>query len=97
MENKVIATEHAIEKAKERLGWNYKVLNKMMLKSFVDGIKHSDTKGTLNRYITKLWFKYQTANNIRIYGENVYFFKGQTLITLYRLDNKLIKHLRYCK
>lgn len=90
-----IATEHAYEKAKERLGWKRKVLDKMMVKAFDEGIKHSDTKGSLNKYITKLWFKYRTANNIRIYGENVYFFCGETLITLYRLDNKMIKHLQY--
>ena len=96
-ELETIATDHAYEKAKERLGWKHNVLNKMMEKAFNEGIKHSDTKGTLNRYITKLWFKYKTANNIRIYGENVYFFCGKKLITIYRLEQKIIKHLKYCK
>ena len=91
------ATDHAYERAKERLGWKRKVLDKMMEKAFFEGIQHKDTKGSLNRYITKLWFDYKFCNNVRIYGENIYFFKDSKLITLYRLDNKMVKHLKYCK
>lgn len=90
-------TDHAYKKAKERLSWKSKVLDKMAQKAFDEGIHHKDTKGTLNKYITKLWFRYKSCNNVRIYGENIYFFCGQKLITLYRLDRKLIKHLKYCK
>ena len=96
-EEPLVATKHAYERAKERLRWTPKVLDKMMQKAFDEGICHKDTKGTLHRFITKLWFEYQTCNNVRIYGENVYFFRGRTLVTLYRLDNKLIKHLQHCK
>ena len=69
----------------------------MMVKAFDEGIKHSDAKGKFKRYITSLWFKHKTANNIRIYGENIYFFCDNRLVTIYRLDNKLIPHLKYCK
>lgn len=92
-----IATKHAYEKAKERMNWRSKVLDKMMQKAFYEGVQHKDTKGTLRKYITKLWFRYKNCNNVRIYGENIYFFSDQTLITLYRLDSKLVKHLKYCK
>ena len=92
-----IATEHAYNRAKERLNWKAKVLDKMMQKAYEEGIQHKDTKGSLKRYITKLWFKYKFCNNVRIYGENIYFFCDQKLITLYRLDQKMIKHLQYCR
>ena len=92
-----IATEHAYEKAKERMKWKPKVLDKMMQKAFDEGIQHKDTKGTLKKCITKLWFRYKFCNNVRIYGENIYFFCDQKLITVYRLDNKLTKHLKYCR
>ena len=52
----VIITDHAYERAKERLRWNAKVLDKMAEKSFLEGIKHGETKGSLNRYIVKLCF-----------------------------------------
>ena len=95
-EQSIIITKHAYEKAKERLRWNTKVLDKMAQKAFNKGIHHKDTKGSLNKFITKVWFRYKSCNNIRIYGENIYFFSGQTLITLYRLKTKLIKHIKYC-
>lgn len=92
-----VATDHAYERAKKRLGWKPKVLDRMMKKAFEKGVTHSETKGGLNKYIAKLWFRNKNANNIRIYGENVFLFCGKTLVTIYRLENKLIKHLKYCR
>lgn len=89
-------TEHAYERAKERLNWRPKTLDKMAQRAFNEGVQHKDTKGTLHRYITKLRFKYKYCNNIRIYGENIYIFCDHKLITLYRLQAKLIKHIKYC-
>ena len=44
-----IATEHAYDRAKERLNWKSKVLDKMMQKAYEEGIQHKDTKGSLKR------------------------------------------------
>lgn len=92
-----VATSHAYDRAKERLGWSTHVLDKMMQKAFVFGAQHKDTKGTLNRYITGLWFAHRNSNNVRIYGEVIYFFAGQTLITLYHLKPQLRKHLTHLR
>ena len=93
----VIITNHAFERAKERLRWNNKVLIKMANKSFFDGIKHKDTNGKLNKYITKLWYDYKHCNNIRIYGENLFFFTDNKLITLYQLPNEFKAHAKIFK
>lgn len=93
----LIITDHAYERAKERLGWKKQALNKMAKLAFDKGVKHKETKGTLNKYIYKLWVSHKFCNNIKIYGEDIFFFSNNTLITVYRLDNKLIKHLKYCK
>lgn len=93
----VQVTEHAYQRAKERLSWNHKVCDKMSEKAFLEGIKHKDTKGSLHRYVTKLWFSYRHANNVRIYGENIFFFCDNRLITLYQLPNDLRKHVKYCR
>ena len=97
MEKRLRATDHAYKRAKERLRWKPKVLDKMMCKAFNEGVCHNQTKGSLNKYITKVWFRNRICNNIRIYGENLYLFKNRTLITIYKLDNKMIKHLKYVK
>lgn len=90
----LISTDHAYKRAKERLGWNKKVLDKMRDKAFETGITHKETKSNLKKYISGLWKDHKFCNNVRIYGENIYFFAGETLITLYRLPNNLIKYLK---
>lgn len=92
----VIITKHAYDRAKERLKWKSKVLNKMAEKAFLEGIRHKDTKGSLMRYLTKLWFNYKHCNNVRIYGENIFLFCDNRLITIYQLPNDLRKHVKYC-
>lgn len=92
----VIITNHAYERAKERLRWKSNTVDKMAEIALKNGIKHTDTKGMLNKYITKLWFRYKHANNIRIYGENIFFFNNNILVTLYQLPNELRKHVKFC-
>ena len=73
-ETTVYIIKHAYERAKERFRWKHDVLNKMAKKAYLEGIEHKGTKGTLHKFITKLWFEHRHCNNIRIYGENIYFF-----------------------
>lgn len=93
----VVITNHAYERAKERLSWNARTLDRMAERAFLEGVMHKDTKGSLNKYVAKLWFKYKHTNNVRIHGENIYFFSNNTLITLYQLPNELRKHVKYCR
>lgn len=93
----VHVTKHAYRRAKERLKWKTKVLDKMAAKAFSEGIKHKDTKGALQRYVTKLWFKNRQINNAKIYGENIYLFSDNVLVTIYQLPNDLRKYVKYCR
>jgi hypothetical protein len=88
-------TTHAKKRAKQRMKWNKNVLQKMANKALNEGYQHSDTKGTVHRYLTKLWFDHQNANNMRIYGEDIFFFKDNLLITLYRMPHNIIKKAKY--
>lgn len=93
----VIITKHAFDRAKERLSWGKDVLNKMANKAFTEGIKHSEAKGHLSKYISKLFLEYKKANNIRVYGHDIFLFKDNTLITLYHLPNDLLKYVKISK
>lgn len=95
--NEIIITDHAYSKAKERLKFKKSTLDKMANKAFLSGIEHKDTKGLLKKFISKKWCMYKICNNVRIYGENIYFFSNNKLITLYRLESKLLKYLSYSK
>ena len=81
-------TRHAEKRTKLRLGIPKKSVMKNAEKALRYGLKHKETTGNLNRYITSLYLRYGTANNIRIYCDNVYIFQGTTLITLFPLPQK---------
>ena len=83
-------TRHATKRTKDRVGLSKKIAGKNAEKAFNYGLKHSETKGNLNKYITKLYFsKNNNANNIRVYHEYIYIFNDETLITILELPNNL--------
>ena len=69
-------TDHAVQRTKERVGLPKRSAEKNAQKALENGIRHCETKGSLNRYITALYWKQKTANNIRIYCNNVYIFNN---------------------
>lgn len=91
---RIIITDHAYQRAKERLSLNAKTFYKLALKALDNGITHSQTKGKLNRYITSLFFKSYSGNNVRIYGDNIYIFDKKKLITVYRLPGEFLPIVR---
>lgn len=45
-------SRHAAERLKERCGLNKKACERMAQKAFDNGIRHSQTKGRLNKWVT---------------------------------------------
>ena len=84
-------TKHAFSRAKERLAFKKKTLKRIAEKAFSGGLKHSETNGRLNRYVSSLFLEKREANNVRIYGEVVFLFSQNTLITVYQLPRHLRK------
>ena len=76
-------TRHAKQRTKERVGIPKRAAVKNANRALEKGIKHSETSGGLHRYVAALYWREQTANNIRIYGEYVYIFHDSTLITVF--------------
>jgi hypothetical protein len=88
----IIITDHAYSRAKERLSMNKTSFRKLSEKAYLEGVTHADTAGNLNKYITKLYKAGgERANNIRIYGEVLFMFKGNILLTTYQVPNNLRK------
>ena len=84
-------TKHANDRLKERNGLNKKSCARISEKAFREGITHSQTKGSLNKWITSLYFKNKKANNIRLYGDKAYIFCSETLVTVLPIPNNLLK------
>ncbi|MBT9650055.1 hypothetical protein GPK87_11525 [Oscillibacter sp. MCC667] len=66
-------------------------------KAFDFGVKHSETRGHLNGYLTSIRFKNKTINNIRVYHRNVYLFAGDVLVTVLNLPNSLWSQAESCE
>ena len=87
-------SNHANERINQRCGLNKKSAERLSKLALENGISHHDTVGSLNRYLTKLFFYNKQANNIRIYGEYIYIFCDEVLVTVIPLDNKYKKIVR---
>ncbi len=87
----IIITDHAYKRAKERLSLTSNAFKKLATKAYHQGISKSDCSGNLAKYVYKLWRSYQVANNIRIFGEYVFLFTGNILITVYQIPNNVKK------
>lgn len=66
----------------------------MANKAFEEGITHSQTKGRLNKWVTSLYFKNKSANNIRLYGDKAYIFCDKVLVTVIQIPIGLMKDFK---
>lgn len=87
-------SRHAETRMKERCGFNKHSSERMAEKAFQEGITHAQTKGKLNKWITKLYFHNRNANNIRLYGDYAYIFCETTLVTVIPIPNTLKRDLK---
>lgn len=81
-------TRHSQKRLKERCGCNKSAQLKLANNAFDKGITHAQTSGSLKRYLDGLYLRERKANTIRIYGDKVFLFGGETLITVLRLPQK---------
>ena len=88
-EDKIEVSRHAYERLHERCGLSRKAATRMAEKAFYIGMKHSDTKGQINRWITSLYFNNKSANNFRLYGIFAYIFCNKILVTVLEIPNNL--------
>jgi hypothetical protein len=87
-------SNHAKERMKERCGFNKKSCDRMAIKAFEEGLSHKQTKGRLNKWVTSLYFKNKSANNIRLYGDKAYIFCDKVLVTVIQIPIGLMKDLK---
>ena len=87
-------SNHAKERMKERCGFNKKSCDRMASKAFEEGISHKQTKGRLNKWVTSLYFKNKSANNIKLYGDKAYIFCDSVLVTVIQIPISLMKDFK---
>ena len=97
MTTPITITQHAYDRARERLSWKPSTLDRMTERAFIEGVRPKYTRGQLRAYIDMKRERYKDARNVRLHGEVIYFFRGKRLITLYQLPTELRKFIKVTK
>ena len=82
---------HAEKRMIERLGINKRAVQRLAEKAYKDGIRHKDAVGRLKKWMAYRFNQNRNANNMRVYGEFLYVFCGNILVTVYIVPNELRK------
>lgn len=88
-DEKIIITEHALKRGKERGRHGGNSIVRFARKALNEGIGFSEATGKLLHFIKSKYQSYYKANNIRVYGHEVYIFKNNVLLTVLELPQPL--------
>lgn len=88
-DEKIIISEHAFGRAKRRLHLKGNSLVRFARKAFNEGIGFHEATGKLLCFIKSKYQCYYKANNIKVYGHEVYVFKNNVLLTVLELPQPL--------
>ena len=92
----VILTTHSYKKAKERIGIPRRALNRNAERAWKYGVERWEAKGRLKDYLDSIYYRSETADNLRVYNRYVYLFAGHVLITILHMPKELI-HTAYAQ
>ncbi len=84
----IYLTEHALQRLKERNGWNKKTALRMLKKVYEEGLKQHALKGFLRHWVEHLKANHPECTYI-VYGEKVYIFRTKTLITVINIPKNM--------
>lgn len=84
-------TKHARQRMKERCGLNKGSMERVAGIVYEKGLKREDTYGKLRRYMDRLSVYNGISDQSRIYGDKVFVFHNERLITVIQLCPKLKK------
>ena len=89
----VIVTRHAADRMLERGGLNRKSIQRIANQVYSNGYPIERTKGRLRKWMYKISKSNPSAQNLRIYGDKLYIFSNDVLITVFNIPNNLKKDL----
>lgn len=73
-------SDHARDRIQERCGINKASCDRIAKIAFDNGLTHAEATGQLKAYITKIFNRNESANNIRIYAEKIWIFANVELV-----------------
>ena len=86
-------TKHAISRMKQRCGITKANASKIARRAYRTGITHGETSGELHRFLDSIYLSQKKGSNMRIFGNAVYVFKKDVLITVIRIPDYLLTEI----
>ena len=86
-----VLTDHSAQRLKERCGSNKSSMQKTAETALEKGIQHSETSGSLKRYLDGLYLQHKNANNMRIWGDKLFLFCNVRLVTVLQVPTRYMK------
>lgn len=87
-EETVYISEHAMKRIRERVGLNKSAALRMVKKVYDNGKNADDVKGYLSGWLRNSQIKSERGDKYLIYGEHLYVFDGNMLVTVINIPKK---------
>ncbi len=84
-------TEHGKNRVRQRCGIKVKAVKRLARIAYEKGLTPAETTGALSRYMLSLYNYNGTADNIRIYGDKVFVFCKDVLVTVLYVPREYLK------
>lgn len=81
-------TQHATDRGRERMGLPSGAIERLAQRAWKKGLTLEETAGSLNRFLTHLYMTRMTANQMRVWNNQVWVFVGETLVTVFHLPRR---------
>lgn len=86
----IIVTQHAIQRAQERLNWSKEKLHSKLNKIVENEVDIQKYHGRLKRYLKGKINGKKASNHVCLFGDILFFFKDAYLITLFRIPDQYL-------
>ena len=90
-------TKHSMSRMNQRCGISKNNAHKIAKRAFRQGITHAETKGNLHRFLDSIYLSQKKGTNMRIWGNAVYVFRNDVLITVINIPDNLMNDVRVLK
>lgn len=87
-EENLVISEHGYARLKQRNGWSRKASARMIGKVYQNGLRPDQVKGYLKNWINNKADYGKAGNEFVLFGEKLYIFNGNTMITVLPTPSK---------
>jgi hypothetical protein len=81
-------SDHADQRVRKRMGLPRKAVERMVTSALTEGAARQQYSGSFRRYLDAVYWKEQSANNMRVHSGYLFLFAGSVLITCWVLPTK---------